>query len=50
MFLAAAQVWLLVSQVMQVPVQSLFVQQPVVGMQTVVLPLVHDLVVEPVQA
>jgi hypothetical protein len=50
MLLAAAQVWLLVSQVMHVPVQSLFVQQPVVGMQTVVLPIVQDFVVEPVQA
>jgi hypothetical protein len=47
MLLAAAQVWLLVSHAMHVPVQSLFVQQPEEAMQTVVLPLVHDLVVEP---
>jgi hypothetical protein len=45
--LAATQVWLLVSHAMHVPVQSLFVQQPEEAMQTVVLPLVHDLVVEP---
>lgn len=48
MLLAAAHVWVLVLHIMQLPVQSLFVQQPVDGMQTVVVPDVHDLVV-PVQ-
>ena len=46
---AATQVWLLLSQLMHVPVQSEVVQQPVVGMQTVALPVVQDLV-DPVQA
>ena len=41
---------MVVSQDVQVAVQSLFVQQPPEGMQTVVLPLVHDLVVDPLQA
>ena len=45
---AATQVCLVASQVVQVPVQSALVQQPAVGMQTVVPPVVHDLV-EPVQ-
>jgi hypothetical protein len=45
MLLAATQAWVLVSQAWQVPVQSLLVQQPLVGMQTVVPPLVQDLVV-----
>lgn len=45
--LTAAQVWVVVLQAMQLPVQSAFVQQPVLGMQVVVPPLVHD-VVEPV--
>jgi hypothetical protein len=48
MLLAATQLWLLVSHVMHIPVQSLFVQQPDEAMQTVVLPLVQDLVVDPV--
>jgi hypothetical protein len=43
-FLAATQVWVVESQLMQVPVQSLFVQHPAVEMQTVVLPEVQDLV------
>lgn len=42
--LAAMQLWLVESQLMQVPVQSLFVQHPVVEMQSVVLPEVQDLV------
>jgi hypothetical protein len=45
----AAQVWLVVSHIMQVPVQSLFEQHPVLGMHTVVDPAVHALV-DPVQA
>ena len=49
MFLAATQVCVPVSQVWQVPVQSLLVQQPLVGMHTVAPPLVQDFV-EPVQA
>jgi hypothetical protein len=49
MLLAATQVWLLASQVMQVPVQSAFVQHPVVGMQTVLLPVVQEFV-DPLQA
>jgi len=48
--LTPTQVWLVVSQDVQVAVQSLFVQQPLEGMQTVVLPLVHDFVVDPLQA
>jgi hypothetical protein len=44
-----AQVWLLVSHIMQVPVQSLFEQHPVLGMHTVVEPEVHA-IVDPVQA
>jgi hypothetical protein len=46
---AGAQVWLVVSHFMQVPVQSLFEQLPVLGMHTVVDPEVHALV-DPVQA
>ena len=46
----ATQAWLAVSHIMQVPVQSLFEQQPVLGMHTVVEPVVHALVVDPVQA
>ena len=48
MLLAAAQAWLVGSQTMHVPVQSALVQQPLVGMQTVLPPVVHDLV-EPLQ-
>jgi hypothetical protein len=40
---------LAVSHIMQVPVQSLFEQHPVLGMQTVVDPEVHALV-DPVHA
>jgi hypothetical protein len=45
----AAQVWLVVSHFMQLPVQSLFEQQPVLGMHTVVDPEVQAFV-DPVQA
>ncbi len=45
----ATQVWLVVLHDMQLPGQSLLVQQPVVGMQTVVDPLVHAFV-DPVHA
>ena len=48
MLLTAAHVCVVVLQAMHDPVQSAFVQQPLVGMQTAVLPVVHDLV-EPVQ-
>ena len=44
MLLAATQAWELALHIMQLPVQSLFVQHPLVGMHTVVPPLVHDLV------
>jgi hypothetical protein len=47
--LTATHAWLVPSQLIHVPVQSEVVQQPVVGMQTVVLPVVQDLV-DPVQA
>ena len=43
--LAATQVWLAESHVIQVPVQSLFVQQPAVGIQVVVPLTVQDFVV-----
>lgn len=43
----AAQVFVVVLHVMQLPVQSMLVQQPVIGMQVVVPPTVQDLV-EPV--
>ena len=48
MLVAATQAWLLVLHIMQLPAQSLFVQQPLVGMHTVPPPPVHDLV-DPVQ-
>ena len=44
----AAQVWLVASHIMQVPGQSLFEQHPVLGMHTVVDPVVHAWV-DPVQ-
>lgn len=44
----ATQVWLVVSQDVHAVLQSLLVQQPVEGMQVVVLPTVQELV-EPVQ-
>ena len=40
----ATQEWLLVSHVVQAAVQSLLAQQPFIGMQTVVPPMVQDLV------
>jgi hypothetical protein len=43
--LTAAQVWVVVLHTMQLPVQSMFVQHPVLGMHVVVPPTVHDLVV-----
>ena len=45
----AAHMWLVASHIMQVPVQSLFEQHPVLGMHTVLDPEVHALV-DPVQA
>ena len=41
-FVVATQVCVVALQVMQVPVQSLLVQQPVDAMQVVVPPAVHD--------
>ena len=43
--LAATQVWLVGSHAMQVPVQSLLVQQSPLGMHVVVPPTVHAVVV-----
>jgi hypothetical protein len=45
MLLTGAQACAVVSQVVQVAVQSVFVQQPPIGMQIVVPPMVQDLVV-----
>ena len=44
----AVHMWLVLSHLMQLPVQSLFEQHPEVGMQTVVDPVVHALGVDPV--
>jgi hypothetical protein len=38
-------VWVVVLHAMQLPVQSMFVQQPVLGMHVVVPPTVQDVVV-----
>jgi hypothetical protein len=44
----AAQVWLVVLHAMQVPVQSLLEQHPLLGMHTVVEPEVQAVLVDPV--
>jgi hypothetical protein len=41
-FFAAPQTWLLVSQAMQLPVQSVSLQQPPAAIHDVVPPRVHD--------